>query len=121
MGSFLSKIWGSPTTCGIAYPHNCTNCGLLCPECCKTCNPAGDQWKQCFIIIADTLIIMLVSVVAVAISELLLGDEDGLNLFDDVATFAQGMLTKILSVWKGTLGEIDNTLFNLFNGTFKAS
>jgi len=69
----------------------------------------------------DGFVIILAAIAAITISELLLGDEEGLNLFDDVGTFAEGILDKILSVWKGTMGEIDSTLFNIFNGTFKAS
>jgi hypothetical protein len=92
--------------------------------CCKTCAisvTSPSDFLQCIYLIVDGFVIILLAIAAITISELMLGDEEGLNLFDDIGTFSEGLILKLLAIWKSTIGEIDNTLFNLFNGTFKAS
>lgn len=124
MGSAWSKIWGSGypnCSCGIAYIANCHCCGVLSPECCDKCDPGGGYWKQCFMIIIDATLIILIGIGLVVISDVLVGDEDGLNLLDDMGTFAEGGLNDVLKVWKSTMGGVHNTFYNLFHNTMKAS
>lgn len=130
MGSSWSKIWGSgpdpksgtPCQCGLGWIANCHCCSLLSPQCCQTCKIGLDShiW-QCLYIAADVFIIIIAGIVLVALSDLLVGDEEGLNLFDDLAEFVESGIKAILSGWKNTMGEVHSTLYNLFNTTLKAS
>lgn len=124
MGSVWSKIWGSNYPgcgCGIGYIANCHCCNLLSPECCDKCDPAGFHTKQCILIVADVLIILLLGVGLVVLSDSLLGGEESLNLFDDLGNFVEGGLKTVMSAWKNTMGEVHSTFYNLFNSTLKAS
>lgn len=127
MGSVWSKIWGSGPSdgchCGIGWIANCHCCGMLSPECCTPCHfsVTKPHLMQCIWIVVDAFVIILLAIGAVALSDLLVGDEEGINVLDDAGEFAENGLDGILKLWKGTMGEVHSTFYNLFHNTFKAS
>lgn len=117
MGSVWSKIVGSGypnCCCGIFYISNCHQCGIWTPGFCG-------GWEKYVFYIIDGAIIFLGIVLIALLSDALMGDEEGLNLIDDMATFSEGGMMTLLKFWKSTMGEIHTTVFNIFSETLHGS
>lgn len=69
----------------------------------------------------DAVLIIFVGIGLAIISDALLGEEEGLNVLDDMATFTEGGITTMMKIWKSTMGEIHTTFYNIFVETLKAS
>lgn len=119
MGNIWSKIWGSPTSCGIGWMANCTSCGMLAMECCCPCT--GPEHKKCYYEFAWGGIILGGLIVLAVLADGLVGGEEGASLFDELAQYAEGALSTIYGLWKNTMGNIDNSLYNIFHDSLKAS
>lgn len=123
MGSLWSKIWGSGppnNNCGIGWPQNCVNCGplnLKVPPCDKC---SGDHPSQCLYFMLDIAIIVGVGVILTVLSDSLLGDEDLLNVFTDMANYISGAFKSVFGFYKDYLGKLMAISQNFFDA-LKAS
>ncbi len=116
MGNLWSKIWGSSTECGFGHIDNCVNCGPLAPECCCKCNPGAGFFKQCFWIAVDIIGVFFVGMGLMYVSDILLGGEESVSMFDELAEYMETGMKELFGVWKGMMGGIHGTIYNLFTG-----
>jgi len=112
MGNIWSGIWGSSTQCGLGHFDNCVDCGFLAPECCCKCS--SGHLNQCFYLLGDVFMFLLVGVGVIYVSDALLGGEETVSMFDEMSSYMESSVKELYGIWKGMMGGIHGSLFNLF-------